>query len=152
MDKEDTNNFNQLEQEATKLLAYLVMGESSNPNHPIDKTIEKEMPIQIIQKRINVLGLPIKLNSYALISSLIFSTNAGRAVVFLIDILRSLPNSGELHSKWCDKKLTEDDIKSIDLNYICENVYPFGVYKEEVFGDYIDNYLKPRKVNWSEIY
>ena len=47
--------------------------------------------------------------------------------------------------------LTKHKGETITLKELTE-LYPWGFYKEEVCEDYIDNYLKPKKVKWAELY
>lgn len=93
----------------------------------------------VIGKRLSVLGLDGIAFAESGIAGLnaIADGNPGRAIVVLIDLLTKYSEPGK-------KKL----ITSVDL----ADIYPFGHYSDEVLRDYIDNYIKPRKVKWSEIY
>lgn len=87
----------------------------------------------IIEKRIEGLKLPIKFTDFALIAHLAFSDRPAKSVIVLIDAL------------------TRYEGKTVTAEMLCE-LYPDGFYTEMAMIDYIDNYLKARKVKWSEIY
>lgn len=89
---------------------------------------------QVVQKRVKAFNLPIKFTDNALLSITAFvGNNPGRTVALLIDALTKYEN------------------KTVTVEMLCE-LYPWGIYTEESLGDYIDNYLKPKKVKWAEIY
>jgi hypothetical protein len=90
--------------------------------------------LNIIDKRIEALDLPIKFNPMGKLTLLALSdSNPGRAISILIDCL------------------TLHEGEEITADMLCR-MYPWGHYNEATFVDYIDNYLKPRKVKWSEVY
>jgi hypothetical protein len=89
--------------------------------------------LQILKKRIVALDLPIEFTLPAAIAAISLASNPGKIVTLLIDCL------------------TAYEGETITINKLTE-MYPFGFYNEETFIDYIDNYLKPRKVAWSEVY
>lgn len=89
---------------------------------------------QVVQKRMEVMNLPIKFTDPALLSVDAFCTNPGRAVLFLIDCLSKFEG------------------QTVTVDMICKEVYPFGVYTDEEFKKIVDEQLKTRKMKWSEIY
>jgi hypothetical protein len=90
--------------------------------------------INMIDTKIKELELPIKFNHMGMLTLLALSDgNPGRAVSILIDCL------------------TLHEGQEITADMLCE-MYPWGHYNEKTFADYVDNYLKPRKVKWSELY
>src|SRR4030042_1767272 len=92
--------------------------------------------IKVLENRIEVMKLPITFTIGAKLSILSFAKVIGHMIIILIDCLTKY---------YVDKPVVIDCQKLIEL-------YPFGFYREEVVIDYVDNYLKPRKVKWAEIY
>lgn len=89
---------------------------------------------KVIQKRIDVLGLPIKFTEDGYLAAVsLCGDNPGRGVTLLVDALTRF----EGQTMTCSKVI---------------ELYPSGFYCEDTFCDYVDNYLKPRKVKWAEIY
>ena len=100
------------------------------------KIPEEELPFtcRIVQKRIEALKLPITFSKTALFAVDLFAMgNPGRAVALLVDCL------------------TKYEGLNIGMKELTE-LYPWGFYNTETFEDYVDNYLKPRKLKWAEIY
>ena len=97
---------------------------------------EKELPhvIRILDKRIEVMKLPIKFNLKAkLLLFVLTDSNPGRMMLALIDSL----------TKYEGKEVTEGEI--------CD-IYPEGFYSEESVLEYVEKYCKTRLCKWSEIY
>lgn len=88
---------------------------------------------EIVQKRIDAFELPIKFTPIALVAIHALVANPGQAICLLIDALNKF--EGE----------------TIDMDKLAE-LYPFGFYTKDSFQKYVDEYLKPRKVKWAEIY
>jgi len=106
----------------------------NEPKENFEKEIDKLFPIQIFNKRIEVFNLPIKFTGKAKLLSLVYTEgNPGKMMALLIDCLQKY--DGEV----------------IDIDKLVE-IYPEGFYTQESFIDYVDNYIKTRKVAWSEIY
>ena len=88
----------------------------------------------IIRANLRIRNLPISFTENAIMSIVLLTQGVpGKQIVALVDLL------------------TEYEGKEITMRTLSE-MYPYGMYKEEVFMDYIDNYLKPNKVKWSELY
>lgn len=121
--------------EQTELLMHILFSRTHMGNKEVDLPEEdKPWPIKMIEKRIEVLKLPIKLETSAKLAMVILTGgNPGKMNAALIDIL----------TKYEGKTVTSDEI--------CE-LYPMGFYTEESVHDYINNYLKTKKVKWSHIY
>jgi len=87
----------------------------------------------VIEKRVTVMKLPISftLEGYLAIAAL--CQNPGQAVVLLVDCLT--------HYK--DKLVTAAHLAEL---------YPWGFYNQKVFENIVVNFMKPKKVEWSEIY
>jgi hypothetical protein len=91
-------------------------------------------PIQIIDKRIEAMNLPISFTGKAKILALILTDgNPGRMVTVLIDAL--IEHEGE-----------EVDHEKLSL------LYPMGFYSDTSFDIYVNDFLKEGKSKWSEIY
>jgi len=132
-------HFKPMSEDAAKLFLEAVVVESSlykQGRDAFDFNIpenERSLAMQIILKRVEALKLPIKFSPLALCALEAFADNPGKVVVILIDCLCKFPN------------------QTVDVQKLSE-VYPWGFYKEDAFDDYVDNYLKPRKSMWAEIY
>jgi hypothetical protein len=109
---------------------------AENLESPFPKDL-KENPLwflpSIIEKRIEAYKLPIKFTDYGYVAMMAMVDRPGTAIIVLIDAL------------------TRFEGQTIDANKLAD-LYPNGFYTEETCMDYIDNYLKPKKVKWSEIY
>jgi len=105
--------------------------------HQCEPTEDAPMPFlsQIAKLRVEAFKLPISFttNGYLTISAL--AHNPGAAVIVVIDAVTKFEGRKE-------------PIGPADL---CE-LYPNGFYDDETMCDYVDNYLKPRKVKWAEVY
>ena len=129
--------FRVLSKDECEMLLKLVFIES-NPedekrfNDNVEKSSFDELPFlsKIVQRRIEVLKLPIKFSPLALIAICCFARVAGEAVVLLIDVLNKYENEIVTVSKLVD-------------------LYPAGFYDQPTFESILDN-LKGKK--WSEIY
>lgn len=108
--------------------------EKTKPLEGLNKKNE-ELPFlsEIVYRRIKTLNLPISLTKGAYLAISAFCSNPGEAVVLLIDCLTHY--EGEL--------VTTDKLLKL---------YPWGFYSPAVFQHIVDNYLKPRKVKWAEVY
>jgi hypothetical protein len=96
---------------------------------------EKSIAMDIIFKRIKAFNLPIGFTIPGIIAlECLAGGSPGHLVVILIDCL----------NKYEDKM----DVSLKDLS----DIYPFGFYNDTVFGDYVDNYIKEKKIKWSFIY
>jgi len=94
--------------------------------------------IEIVLKRIEVLGLPITFTPEGLVAAYAMTeNNPGRAVIMLIDCL------------------TKHEGGTVTASMLAD-LYPYGFYSEETVIDYVDNYLKNpetrSQIKWAEIY
>lgn len=122
-----------LGKEKIKLLAVVTMAETMEHPMPEVPTHQLSFLAQIILKRIEVLKLPITFTTGALLVVDSFTHVAGGAVVLLIDAL------------------TKFEGQVVTARMLCD-LYPWGFYTEDSLGEYIDDFLKPRKVRWSKVY
>jgi hypothetical protein len=126
--------FKPLTDEGMKILAKTMFAEAEGA--PVNlKETDPDYPVllKILDKRIEVLKLPISFNLYAKIGMLALLDGPGALVTLLIDALNKFEG------------------KEVTVQMLCD-LYPFGFYDDKSFEDYVDNYLKTRKVKWSEIY
>ena len=122
-----------LSQNNTRVLLYTIMTEHLKREDPV-QIFELSPLSTIIRKRIEAFNLPISFRDTGLLAlEAIANGNPGRAIVCLIDCLHKFEGEEVTASKMCD-------------------LYPYGHYNEETFEDYVDNYLKTRKIKYSEIY
>lgn len=113
--------------EQTKMLTRVLIGT------PVEN-IEMPFVIRILEKRIEVMQLPIKFTVKGKFAALTLSEgNPGKMMTILIDCL------------------TKYEGQEVDGGMICD-IYPIGFYSENSFMDYVDNYIKTRQVKWSQIY
>ncbi len=113
--------------------ALLVLSVMELRNSPIPEPLYNNFFSQVIQKRIDVLKLPISFTNYAFATIPCFCNVVGEAVVLLIDCLNQYEN------------------KIVDIEKLCL-LYPEGFYDHETFMQYVDDFIKKEKVNWSQIY
>lgn len=106
-------------------------GQPSKPE--LAAAVDDNFLIQILDKRIEVLKLPIKFTTPAKMAILAFVDRPGSLVALLVDCLNNYEG------------------KTVDVAMLT-NLYPWGWYDEETFIRYVDEYLKPKKVKWAEIY
>lgn len=94
-----------------------------------------ELPFlsEVVKKRIEVYNLPISFTVPALVAINALVELPGQAVTLLIDALNKYESG------------------IIDMEKLAE-LYPYGFYTKESFMKYVDEYLKPRKVPWAELY
>lgn len=91
-------------------------------------------PIKIIDRRIEVLELPIQITMSAKVLLVVLTDgNPGRMVASLIDCLVKYEN------------------RTVNKDMIIE-LYENGFYSDASFHEYVENYLKIKKSKWSEIY
>lgn len=121
--------FEKMSDEQSKLLITCALAEGKE----LKMTDELPLLSQIVKKRIEALKLPIKFTDWGLMAINALVRVPGAAVALLIDALTMFEN------------------KEVTVSDLCE-LYPFGFYDEESFEKYIDDFLKPRKVKWAEIY
>jgi hypothetical protein len=105
---------------------------SCAPPQPLED-IEKSFLIQVLNKRIEVIKLPISFTPTAKMGILAFVDRAGYLVTLLIDCLNAFEG------------------KKVDIEMLAA-LYPVGFYDEPTLDRYIDGFLKPRRVKWAEIY
>lgn len=94
---------------------------------------EKGLAVKIVERRIEVMRLPISFSTTGLASIQLFARSAGHAVAILIDALNMFEG----------KEVTAEDFAQL---------YPDGFYTDDAFALYVEEYLKPRKIKWSDIY
>ena len=145
--------FNPLDDKRMNMLAELLMAgiDDTKPFSAKNDLLDNCAPVQIVLERISSFNLPIELTESAILGISVFCDSPGRCVIYLIDILKSLDNQNDLYSKWKSKDFSQDK-RLVTLGHICDSVYPLGILSNQSFGRYIDEYLKPKKTSWSEIY
>jgi hypothetical protein len=94
---------------------------------------EEAFLVQVLNKRIEVHNLPISFSGPAKMAVLALTDRPGSVVALLIDCLNAYEG----------QKVTVE--KLADL-------YPTGFYDEDTLIRYADQYLKTRKVKWSDLY
>lgn len=124
---------------ATQEYCMAVMMETGGHAIPLEELREQNIfVIEVILKRIEVMGLPIEFSPAALVGAYAMTeNNVGRGMALLIDCL------------------TEHEGKTMTASMLAD-MYPYGFYSEETFTSYVDDYLKnpemKPKVKWAEIY
>lgn len=97
------------------------------------ENVEIQFLIQVLNKRIEVMKLPISFDGPAKTAVLALVDRAGAVVVLLIDCLNAFEG------------------KTVTVNMLMD-LYPLGFYDEPTLMRYIDDYMKPRRVKWAEVY
>lgn len=113
-------------------LLMCTLGEAHNA--PFLRPHEWPETLQIIQKRIEVMDLPIKFSPWGLAATLVFAKSPGQAVTLLIDCL------------------DECEGETVTVETLCKRVYPQGFYAQRSFEYVIDEIHKKRKAKWSWVY
>jgi hypothetical protein len=136
-----------LSKENCVLLLKLTLAEMSAKEEEVSSKLEdigKELPFlsQIVQKRIEVLKLPIKFTPLALLAINCFADRPGAAVLFLIDALNKF--------KFEDKPGSENPVVTVEM--ICTELYPLGFYTGDAMADRIDNEIIAKKDRFSYVY
>lgn len=103
--------------------------------HRITDKVNDEFLIKILDKRIEVMNLPIKFSQAGKVAALCFADRAGAMVMLLIDCLNAYEG----------KEVTPQ---------MLADLYPEGFYDEDTMMRYADGYLKHpnRRVKWAEVY
>src|SRR5512137_2310528 len=96
-------------------------------------SIDEQFLVQILNKRIEVHKLPISFSDGAKLCVLALTDRPGSVVALLIDCLTNFEGQTVTSKQLAD-------------------LYPVGFYDEPTMIRYIDEYLKPKKVKWAEIY
>ncbi len=96
---------------SAELLLRLILGVKGGGELKV-KPDDLPFPSKIVAKRIEALKLPIKFTNAALIAVSVFADNPGKAVLFLMDALNKFEG------------------KTLTLDAICTDLYPFGFYDE----------------------
>lgn len=123
-------NYTPMDREQFEVLINLMFTESLD----IPKE-ERPFGVQILDKRIEGLEFPIKMNDRTKLFILSLSNgNPGKIVTILIDCL------------------TKFEGREATVENICEELYPMGFYSDQSFTDYVNNYLKPHRCKWSQVY
>lgn len=99
----------------------------------VNPDVEGQFLIKILNKRIEACKLPIKFNEAAKMAVLALVDRPGSVVALLIDCLNA------------------HEGKTVTVEMLA-NLYPWGFYDEATLSRYINDYLKPRKIKWAEIY
>jgi len=121
----------QMTEEQTEMLMKVLFTKEKDINIPDDNI---PFVLQILDKRIKAAKLPIKFSVKGKFAAMVLSSgNPGRIVTILIDCL------------------TEYEGQTVTDEMIC-NIYPWGFYNNNSFFEYVEKYLKPRRVKWSQIY
>jgi hypothetical protein len=134
--KENKSMVDPLEKDAMELFILALQVDKNREVLTDDKVAEVAtwFSSKIINKRIEGFDLPIRFTTGGLIAvAAITKMVAGRVVSTLIELLNR--HEGGL--------VTSEMIADL---------YPLGFYKEEVFGELIDEMLKARRLKWSQIY
>lgn len=125
--------YKELSSANTKIFIHLTLLTGDDvPNY--DDIYKLSIASQIVDKRINAFGLPIKFTKAALLSISIFVDIPGEAIVFLIDALNKFEN------------------KTVTVQMIATELYPYGFYDQESFEWYVENKIKTKEIKWAEIY
>lgn len=124
-----------LTETGSKILLSAIIGEEGKApmSEEQRKYLNNMFLVQVLKKRLEVFKLPIEFSDDTILAMLAFVDRPGTMMVLLIDCLNAYEG----------KKVTVAML--VDL-------YPTGFYDEATFGRYIDDFLKTRKVKWSEVY
>jgi hypothetical protein len=127
----------QISDSRARMLLSATLAEAVGAEDPeVQKGLEElneEFLIQILDRRIEVMKLPISFSPAAKLAILALIDRPGSVVVLLIDCLNAY------------EKL------KVTVPLLVE-LYPEGFYDEPTLERYVEGYMKPRKVKWSDVY
>lgn len=130
------DNFRPLTEEESRFIVTVCLIDKSDPIALIEmynEFRETTFITKILEKRIEAFKLP-KFEMSAILALTVLSTgNPGRAVLSLIETMEAY-----------DKFFPEE----INIDFICTNVYPFGIYTDEGF----EQVWETRKENFDKGY
>jgi len=109
-----------LSKNQTKTLISLLTFEKDDPKHfaeIAEKILSEDFICKVIKKRIEAFKLP-KFSDSAIIFISLMTLNPAKAVLAIIDSLEAFQKNPD---------------KEINLEFICEFVYPLGFYTQEAF-------------------
>lgn len=123
-----------MSKDGTEIFIKCVMAEQAGAKIDLhDGSLEVPFLTDILLKRIEGLKLPIAFTPIAALGINALVNNPGKAICLLVDAL----------NKYEGETVTMEKLSEL---------YPSGFYTEDSFEKYVDEYLKPRKVKWAEIY
>lgn len=133
----DNPKFEQLTRARSELFLKAVMLEHAFEDAG---TPDKELPemneifgIQVLNKRIEVMKLPIKFTAPAKMAIMAYVDSPGKIVALIIDCL------------------TAYEGKTVTVKMLVD-LYPDGFYTQETFERYVDNEIKTKKHKWAHVY
>lgn len=131
-DSKSKENMSPLDEEGAELYALCLHSAWDEARNPLPQDC---MPLgsQIIHARIIGMKLPIKFTDSALVAASALGINPGKAVVVLCDCLSAYEGGTVTIEKLTD-------------------LYPWGFYKDEVFRQIVDEWMKTGKHKWSHVY
>jgi len=109
-----------LSDEQTKTLISMIMLEKNETKQFAEitkKILDEDFLCKVIKKRIEAFKLP-KFSDSAIIFISLMTCNAGKTVLAIIETLEAFQKNPD---------------KEINLEFICEYVYPLGFYTQEAF-------------------
>lgn len=110
-----------------------IEAKTKSPSEDVTKAVDGEFLIKILNARIEVMKLPITFSLAGKMAALALTDRPGAMVVLLIDCLNAFEG------------------KTIGPGQLAD-LYPLGFYDEETLESYVENYMKPRKVKWADVY
>ena len=127
--------FQPMSESSANLFVTATAAEMSPAPVPQDVTdaVEEHFLVQVLDRRIEAFKLPIKFTVPAKLAVLAYVDRPGGVVTLLIDCLNAYEG------------------KTVDVGMLTD-LYPEGFYDEKTLMRYVDDYLKPKKVKWAEIY
>jgi hypothetical protein len=118
----------------------LLVTDDDETTEIIERDKKLPFPMRVLKGRLVKAELPINFTvNGAIAMTAVTHGNPGRMVAGLVNIL----------THYVDVKKSENHIVNVSD---VVRVYPNGDLNEENMLDYIDNYLKPNRVKWAELY
>jgi hypothetical protein len=126
-----------MDEEQSKLFTTACLLEGRQPGQDdlaaLEKSLSEQFFIKVLDKRIEAMKLPIQFSQTGKMAALAFVKVVGAMVVLLIDCLNAYEG----------KTITTAELADL---------YPIGFYDEATLERYVDDYMKPRRVKWSDVY
>lgn len=129
-------SYQPMDQKKSELFVMASMAEAlpgSTDRVGLEKDLDQQFFIKVLNARIEGMKLPIKFTPEGKLAILALSEVVGAAVVILIDCLNAFEG------------------KEVTAGMLAD-LYPVGFYDEKTFHRYVEDYLKPRKCKWADVY
>jgi hypothetical protein len=118
---------------AELFVAAVLIEQTKSEDRIAEEDVSQPQLIRILEKRLSVFKLPIVFTPSAKMAALALAPIAGAMVVLLIDCLNAFEG------------------KTVTATMLAE-LYPIGFYDDATLHRYVEDFMKPRRVKWADVY